>query len=60
MTEDKAYKVHFQYIFNVFCKIVIHYAVIDRILKLRQPQRVIGVQTAGFTAFCRFSFVKLT
>ena len=57
MTEDEAYKVHIQYTFNAFCKIVIRHAAIDKILNLRrrwerevsldyflrQPQRVIGV-----------------
>ena len=36
MTEDEAYKVHIQYTFNAFCKIVIHHAAIDKILKLRR------------------------
>ena len=35
MTEDEAYKVHIQYTFNAFCKIVIRHAAIDKILKLR-------------------------
>jgi hypothetical protein len=29
MTEDEAYKVHIQYTFNAFCKVVIHYAAIN-------------------------------
>ena len=29
MTEDEAYKVHIQYTFNAFCKIVIRHAAID-------------------------------
>lgn len=36
MTEDEAYKVHIQYIFNAFCKIVIHYVAIDKRLKLHR------------------------
>ena len=36
MTEDEAYKVHIQYTFNAFCKIVIRHAAIDKILKLRR------------------------
>ena len=36
MTEDEAYKVHVQYTFNAFCKIVIRHAAIDIILKLRR------------------------
>ena len=31
MTEDEAYKVHIQYTFNAFCKIVIRHAAIDKI-----------------------------
>ena len=33
MTEDEAYKVHIQYTFNAFCKVVIRHAAIDEILK---------------------------
>ena len=36
MTENEAYKVHIQYTFNAFCKIVIRHAAIDKILKLRR------------------------
>ena len=36
ITEDEAYKVHIQYTFNAFCKIVIRHAAIDVILKLRR------------------------
>ena len=36
MTEEEAYKVHIQYTFNAFCKIVIRHAAIDMILKLRR------------------------
>ncbi len=36
MTEDEAYKVHIQYTFNAFCKIVIRHAAIDIILNLRR------------------------
>ena len=36
MTEDEAYKVHIQYTFNAFCKIVIRHAAIDKILNLRR------------------------
>ncbi len=34
MAEDEACKVHIQYTFNAFCKIVILHAAIDKILKL--------------------------
>ena len=36
MTEDEAYKVHIQYTFHCFCKVVIRHAAIDKILKLRR------------------------
>ena len=36
MTEEEAYKVHIQYTFNAFCKIVIRHAAIDKIVKLRR------------------------
>ena len=36
MTEDEAYKVHIQYTFNAFCKVVIRHAARDKILKLRR------------------------
>ena len=36
MTEDEAYKVHIQYTFNAFCKVVIRHAAIDIILNLRR------------------------
>ena len=36
MTENEAYKVHIQYTFNSFCKIVIRHAAIDKILELRR------------------------
>ena len=36
MTEDEAYKVHIQYTFNAYCKIVIRHAAIDKILRLRR------------------------
>ena len=36
MTEDEAYKVHIQYTFNAFCKVVIRHSAIDIILKLRR------------------------
>ena len=36
MTEDEAYKVHIQYTFNAFCKVVIRPAAIDKIWKLRR------------------------
>ena len=36
MTEDEAYKVHIQYTFNAFCKVVICHAAIDEILKMRR------------------------
>ena len=39
MTEDEAYKVHIQYTFNAFCKIVIRHAAIDIILKLRRSRQ---------------------
>ena len=31
MTEDEAYKVHIQYTFNAFCKVVIRHAAIDKV-----------------------------
>ena len=36
MTEDEAYKVHIQYTFNAFCKSVIRYAALDKILQLKR------------------------
>ena len=36
MTEDEICKVHIQYAFNTFCKIVIRHAAIDKILKRRR------------------------
>ena len=33
MTEDEAYKVHIQYTFNAFCKVVIRHAAIDKNLE---------------------------
>ena len=36
MTEDEACKVHIQYTFNAFCKVVIHHTAINIILKLRR------------------------
>ena len=36
MTEDEAYKLHIQYTFNAFCKIVIRHAAIDKFLNLRR------------------------
>ena len=40
MTEDEAYKVHIQYTFNAFCKVVIRHAAIDKILKLRRLKNI--------------------
>ena len=40
MTEDEAYKVHIQYTFNAFCKVVIRHAAIDIILKLRRRREL--------------------
>ncbi len=36
MTEDEAYKVHIQYTFNAFCKIVIRHAAISKVFMLRR------------------------
>jgi len=36
MTEDEAYKVHIQYTFNAFCKVVIRHAAIDKVINLRR------------------------
>ena len=36
MNNFEDYKVHIQYTFNAFCKIVIRHAAIDKILKLRR------------------------
>ena len=40
MTEIEAYKVHIQYTFNAFCKVVIRHAAIDKILKLRRLKNI--------------------
>ena len=39
MTEDEAYKVHIQYTFNAFCKIVIRHAAIDAARSIRSRRR---------------------
>ena len=45
MTENEAYKVHIQYTFNSFCKVVIRHAAIDIILKLCQRwEREVSLQ----------------
>lgn len=36
MNNFEDYKVHIQYTFNAFCKVVIRHAGIDQILKLRR------------------------
>ena len=36
MNNFEDYKVHIQYTFNAFCKVVIRHAAIDQILKLRR------------------------
>ena len=54
MTEDEAYKVHIQYTFNAFCKIVIRHAAIDKILKLRRKwEREISLDYQIGRASCR-------
>ena len=59
MTEDEAYKVHIQYTFNAFCKIVIRHAAIDKILKLRRRwEREVslpGFMTACFPCASRYA-----
>ena len=53
MTEDEAYKVHIQYTFNAFCKIVIRHAAIDKILKLRRSSlKNIFLPPAARPPFC--------
>ena len=39
MTEDEAYKVHIQYTFNAFCKIVIRHAAIDAARSIRSRRK---------------------
>ena len=39
MTEDEAYKVHIQYTFNAFCKIVIRHAAIDMMYQQRYQNK---------------------
>ena len=53
MTEDEAYKVHIQYTFNAFCKIVIRHAAIDIILKLRRRwEREVSLDYLMNNLFC--------
>ena len=41
MTEDEAYKVHIQYTFNAFCKVVIRHAAIDeKFVQLAEPEQL--------------------
>lgn len=49
MTEDEAYKVHIQYTFNAFCKVVIRHAAIDIIVKAK----LFCPEIAGL--FCRIA-----
>ena len=56
MTEDEAYKVHIQYTFNAFCKVVIRHAAIDIILKLRQRwEREVSLDYLMNEKFVQFS-----
>lgn len=49
MTEDEAYKVHIQYTFNAFCKIVIRHAAINKNERTLFPRFVV----VGFLySFC--------
>ena len=48
MNNFEDYKVHIQYTFNAFCKVVIRYAAMDIILKLRRRwEREVSLLTAG-------------
>ena len=56
MTEDEAYKVHIQYTFNAFCKVVIRHAAIDNILKLRRRwEREVSLDYLMNEKFVRFA-----
>ncbi|WP_130838517.1 sigma-70 family RNA polymerase sigma factor [Lachnoclostridium sp. Marseille-P6806] len=56
MTEDKAYKVHIQYTFNAFCKVVIRHAAIDIILKLlRRWEREVSLDYLMNEKFIQFA-----
>ena len=56
MTEDEAYKVHIQYTFNAFCKVVIRHAAIDIILKLRRKwERQISLDYLMDEKFVQFA-----
>ena len=56
MTEDEAYKVHIQYTFNAFCKVVIRHAAIDIILKLRRRwEREVSLDYLMNEKFVQFS-----
>ena len=56
MTEDEAYKVHIQYTFNAFCKIVIRHAAIDKILKLhRRWEREVSLDYLMNEKFVQFA-----
>ena len=56
MTEDEAYKVHIQYTFNAFCKIVIRHAAIDMILKLRRKwEREVSLDYLTNEKFVQFA-----
>ena len=53
MTEDEAYKVHIQYTFNAFCKVVIRHAAIDKILKLRRRwEREVSLDSLKNVSLC--------
>ena len=39
MTEDEGYKVHIQYTFNAFCKVVIRHAAIDAARSIRSRRK---------------------
>ena len=56
MTEDEAYKVHIQYTFNAFCKVVIRHAAIDIILKLsRRWEREVSLDYLMNEKFVQFA-----
>lgn len=56
MNNFEAYKVHIQYTFNAFCKIVIRHAAIDKILKLcRRWEREVSLDYLANEKFVQFA-----